>query len=159
MSAKVSQVEGGGRSEPWRRLLPSAAELAKLMRHPLLAGGWGRFASEAYGAPGSELARLTARFRGFLRATYMRGPRRLYMAMEVKALFNYWAGENIPTAAVIAALILESHDVTGNGRMVFVWLSLNAECHEALLNSRQTTIAVVNAGLACAGGCQTQELI
>jgi hypothetical protein len=118
------------------------------MRHPFLAGGWGRFASEAYGAPGSELARLTARFRGFLRATYMRGPRRLYTAIEVKCSFNYWAGENIPTAAVIAALILENYDVTGNGRTAFVWLSLTPECHVALLTRRQTAIAVMNAGLA-----------
>jgi len=158
MSAKLSQVEDGGRSEPWRRLLPSAAERAKLIRHPFLAGGWGRFASDAYSAPGSELSRLTARFRGFLRAVYMRGPRHLYTAIEVKSLFNYWASENIPTAAVIAALLLENYDVTGNGRMVFVWLSIKAECHEALLTRRQTAIAVVNAGLAC-GGCQTQELI
>jgi hypothetical protein len=160
MSAKLSQVGDGGRSERWRRLLPSAAERAKLIRHPFLAGGRGRFASEAYSAPGSDLSRLTARFRGFLRAVYTRGPRRLYTAIEVKSLFNYWASENIPTSAVIAALILESCDVTGNGRMAFVWLSLKPECHQALLTRRQTAIAVVNAGLACVhAGCQTRELI
>lgn len=160
MSAKLSQVENDGRSELWRHLLPSAAERAKLMRHPFLAGGWGRFASEAYGALGCELARLTARFRGFLRANCRAGPRHLYTAIEVKSLFSYRAGENIPTAAVIAALILENHDVTGEGRVVFVWLSLEPQCHEALLIRRQTAIAVVSAGLACVyKGCHTQELI
>jgi hypothetical protein len=157
MSAKLSLVGDGGRSEPWRRLLPSAAERAKLVRHPFLAGGWGRFSSDAYGAPGSELSRQTAMFRYFPRANQLDdGPRQLYSGFEIKLAFYHRIGESIPTAVLIAALILEGYDVACRGKTVSVWLSLKSERHDTLKAIQQAAIAVMNAGLVnVPGGCQT----